>query len=61
MIAFLIWLAVLIGLLLYLVYLIIGIFQLSLQIRKDKKILKESQKEFEEALAECKRKTGENQ
>ena len=61
MIAFWIWLAVLIGLLIYLVYLIIGIFKLSIQIRKDKKILKEAQKEFEEALAECKRKIGENQ
>ncbi len=61
MIAFLIWLVVLIGLLIYLVYLIIGIFKLSLQIHKDKKILNEANKEFEEALAEYKRKAGENQ
>lgn len=61
MIAFLIWLTVLIGSLIYLAYLIIGIFKLSIQIRKDKKILKEAHKEFEEALAECKRKIGENQ
>lgn len=56
MIAFLIWLAVLIGLLIYLAYLIIGIIKLSIQIRKYRKASSEAEKDVAEALIAYKQK-----
>lgn len=56
MIAFLIWLTVLIGSLIYLAYLIIGLIKISIQIRKYRKASSEAEKDVAQALIAYKQK-----
>lgn len=56
MIAFLIWLTVLIGSLIYLAYLIIRLIKISIQIRKYRKASSEAEKDVAQALIAYKQK-----